>query len=127
MHICGFRPGGRKVCLKTQLRTRTRLDTIDTGKATPTRGRAPGREEPELTVLVTGGMGYIGSHTCVELLQQGMDVVIVDNLVNSSAEAGAGATGWALGSHTCRGIRPDFKAKPAKAQPKAICFSIGGS
>lgn len=41
-----------------------------------------------MTVLVTGGMGYIGSHTCVELLQQGMDVVIIDNLVNSSAEAG---------------------------------------
>ena len=41
-----------------------------------------------MTVLVTGGMGYIGSHTCVELLQQGMEVVIVDNLVNSSAEAG---------------------------------------
>ena len=36
----------------------------------------------------TGGMGYIGSHTCVELLEQGMDVVVVDNLVNSSAEAG---------------------------------------
>ena len=29
-----------------------------------------------MTVLVTGGMGYIGSHTCVELLKQGMDVVI---------------------------------------------------
>ena len=41
-----------------------------------------------MTVLVTGGMGYIGSHTCVELLNQGMDVVIIDNLVNSSAEAG---------------------------------------
>ncbi|MCF0138223.1 MAG: SDR family NAD(P)-dependent oxidoreductase, partial [Oscillospiraceae bacterium] len=41
-----------------------------------------------MTVLVTGGMGYIGSHTCVELLKQGMDVVIIDNLVNSSAEAG---------------------------------------
>ena len=41
-----------------------------------------------MTVLVTGGMGYIGSHTCVELLKQGMDVVIVDNLLNSSAEAG---------------------------------------
>lgn len=41
-----------------------------------------------MTVLVTGGMGYIGSHTCVELLNQGMDVIIVDNLVNSSAEAG---------------------------------------
>lgn len=41
-----------------------------------------------MTVLVTGGMGYIGSHTCVELLEQGMNVVVVDNLVNSSAEAG---------------------------------------
>lgn len=40
-----------------------------------------------MTVLVAGGMGYIGSHTCVELLNKGMDVVIVDNLVNSSPEA----------------------------------------
>ena len=37
-----------------------------------------------MKILVTGGMGYIGSHTCVELLEQGMDVVIVDNLSNSS-------------------------------------------
>ena len=40
-----------------------------------------------MTVLVTGGAGYIGSHTCVELLQQDMGVVVVDNLVNSSAKA----------------------------------------
>ena len=40
-----------------------------------------------MTVLVTGGAGYIGSHTCVELLEQGFDVVIIDNLVNSSAKA----------------------------------------
>lgn len=40
-----------------------------------------------MTVLVTGGAGYIGSHTCVELLEQGMDVVIIDNLRNSSAKA----------------------------------------
>ena len=39
-----------------------------------------------MTVLVTGGAGYIGSHTCVELLERGMDVVIVDSLVNSSPE-----------------------------------------
>lgn len=38
-------------------------------------------------VLVTGGAGYIGSHTCVELLQCGHDVVVVDNLCNSKAEA----------------------------------------
>ena len=40
-----------------------------------------------MTILVTGGMGYIGSHTCVELLNRGEDVVIVDNLVNSNPEA----------------------------------------
>ena len=36
-----------------------------------------------MNVLVTGGAGYIGSHTCVELLSQGHNVVVVDNLVNS--------------------------------------------
>ena len=36
------------------------------------------------TILVTGGTGYIGSHTCVELIQAGYEVVIVDNLYNSS-------------------------------------------
>jgi UDP-glucose 4-epimerase len=35
-------------------------------------------------VLVTGGCGYIGSHTIVCLLEQGYDVVVVDNLVNAS-------------------------------------------
>ena len=40
-----------------------------------------------MTILVTGGAGYIGSHTCVELLNQGFEVIIVDNLVNSSAIA----------------------------------------
>lgn len=40
-----------------------------------------------MTVLVTGGMGYIGSHTCVELLKLGMEVVIVDNLVNSNPKS----------------------------------------
>jgi UDP-glucose 4-epimerase len=38
-------------------------------------------------VLVTGGAGYIGSHTCVELLQAGYEVVVVDNLCNSSADS----------------------------------------
>ncbi len=37
-------------------------------------------------VLVTGGTGYIGSHTVVELLEAGYEVVVVDNLSNSSAE-----------------------------------------
>ena len=38
------------------------------------------------TILVTGGTGYIGSHTCVELLNAGYDVVIMDNLYNSNEE-----------------------------------------
>ena len=38
------------------------------------------------TILVTGGTGYIGSHTCVELIERGYDVVVVDNLCNSEAE-----------------------------------------
>ena len=37
------------------------------------------------TVLVTGGAGYIGSHTCVTLLEAGVRVVVIDNLDNSSA------------------------------------------
>lgn len=40
-----------------------------------------------MAILVTGGAGYIGSHTCVELLNSGMDVVIVDNLCNSKLES----------------------------------------
>jgi UDP-glucose 4-epimerase len=37
-----------------------------------------------MRILVTGGAGYIGAHTCVELVERGHDVVIVDNFVNSS-------------------------------------------
>ena len=40
-----------------------------------------------MAILLTGGAGYIGSHTCVELLRAGEDVVVLDNLVNSSPEA----------------------------------------
>lgn len=38
-------------------------------------------------VLVTGGAGFIGSHTCLELLEAGCEVVVVDNLINSSEES----------------------------------------
>ena len=38
-------------------------------------------------ILVTGGAGYIGSHTCIELLNSGHDVVVLDNLSNSSEES----------------------------------------
>jgi UDP-glucose 4-epimerase len=39
------------------------------------------------TILVTGGAGYIGSHTCLEMLNEGHEVVVVDNLDNSSEES----------------------------------------
>ena len=40
-----------------------------------------------MSILVSGGAGYIGSHTCVELIQAGHDIVVVDNFVNSRPEA----------------------------------------
>ena len=52
-------------------------------------------------ILVTGGTGYIGSHTVVELIQQGYDVVIIDNLSNSRRDV-------LDGIENITGIRPDF-------------------
>ena len=40
-----------------------------------------------MNVLVTGGAGYIGSHTCVELMQSGHEVVVIDNLCNSNPKS----------------------------------------
>lgn len=53
-------------------------------------------------ILVTGGMGYIGSHTCVELMQKGYDVTIVDNLYNAQ-ESVADAIATIVGE------KPDFE------------------
>ena len=53
-------------------------------------------------ILVTGGTGFIGSHTVVELQNSGYDVVIVDNLSNSSADV-------VDGIEKITGIRPDFE------------------
>lgn len=44
---------------------------------------------PTQTILVTGGAGYVGSHTTLELLIAGHNVVVVDNLCNSFCEKGA--------------------------------------
>nr|WP_284696533.1 SDR family NAD(P)-dependent oxidoreductase [Escherichia coli] len=40
-----------------------------------------------MTILVTGGAGYIGSHTVLQLIEGGYDVVVLDNLSNSSQES----------------------------------------
>jgi len=40
-----------------------------------------------MNILVTGGAGYIGSHTCLELLQSGYEIIVVDNLCNSKEES----------------------------------------
>jgi len=53
-------------------------------------------------ILVTGGMGFIGSHTTVELIQEGFEVVIVDNLSNSKLEV-------LDGIEAITGIRPHFE------------------
>lgn len=45
------------------------------------------KDEAQTTVLVTGGAGFIGSHTCVELINSGYKVVVIDNLSNSSQVA----------------------------------------
>lgn len=40
-----------------------------------------------MAILITGGAGYIGSHTCVELLNAGYDIVVIDSFANSKPEA----------------------------------------
>jgi UDP-glucose 4-epimerase len=50
-------------------------------------------------ILVTGGTGYIGSHTSVELIEEGFDVIIIDNLYNSEAEV-------IDGIHKITGVKP---------------------
>ena len=40
-----------------------------------------------MRILVTGGVGYIGSHACIELIKSDYEIVVLDNLLNSSLEA----------------------------------------
>ncbi len=82
-----------------------------------------------MKILVTGGMGYIGSHTCVELLQAGHDIVIVDNLSNSKEDV-------AEKIKTITGILPPFckanvedkealRAVFAQHKPEAVIHFAG--
>lgn len=58
-------------------------------------------KEEKTRILVTGGTGYIGSHTVVELQQAGYDVIIIDNLSNSNIEV-------LEGIEAITGVRPEF-------------------
>lgn len=58
-------------------------------------------KEEKTRILVTGGTGYIGSHTVVELQQAGYDVIIIDNLSNSNIEV-------LDGIEAITGVRPEF-------------------
>src|SRR5512138_901787 len=65
---------------------RTPLSSNDAGaRARRARGILPMMNTIGTTFLLTGGTGYIGSHTCVELLNAGYGTVVLDNLCNSSA------------------------------------------
>ena len=55
-----------------------------------------------MKILVTGGLGFIGSHTVVELQNEGFDVVVIDDLSNSSAEVVDGIA-------AITGKKPDFE------------------
>jgi UDP-glucose 4-epimerase len=66
-------------------------------------------------ILVTGGTGYIGSHTVVELINEGYDAVIVDNLSNSSIDV-------LDGIEKITGIRPAFEQFDLTDQPKVEAF-----
>ena len=80
-------------------------------------------------ILVTGGAGYIGTHTCVELIEAGHEVVVFDNLSNSKAES-------LLGVERVTGVRPelikaDLRNLPAlheaftKHQPDSVIHFAG--
>lgn len=65
-------------------------------------------------VVVTGGAGYIGTHTCVELLMAGYKVVVVDNLSNGTAEA-IGRAERLAGRQVEAFVKADVRDRPAMA------------
>lgn len=66
-------------------------------------------------ILVTGGLGFIGSHTVVELQNEGFDVVIIDDLSNSSIDVLDGIT-------SISGIRPEFEQMDLREKIKVRSF-----
>jgi UDP-glucose 4-epimerase len=82
-----------------------------------------------MKILVTGGAGYIGSHTCIALLEAGHEVVVVDNLSNSKQESLSRVreiTGKALPFHEIDLLdRPALDAAFAAAQVEAVIHFAG--
>lgn len=68
-----------------------------------------------MKILVTGGLGFIGSHTVVELQNEGFDVVIIDDLSNSSVNVLDGIT-------AITGVKPHFEQLDLKEKPKVEDF-----
>ena len=68
-----------------------------------------------MKVLVTGGLGYIGSHTVVELQLAGYDVIIIDNLLNSSTKVLDGIT-------KITGVTPEFQELDLRCKDKVQYF-----
>ena len=62
-----------------------------------------------MTVLLTGGAGYIGSHVAVELLQSGYDVIIADTFYNSSPNHGEKRQNLLCGHSEFCGFGADFQ------------------
>ncbi|KAI9244808.1 hypothetical protein BY458DRAFT_99719, partial [Sporodiniella umbellata] len=60
---------------------------ISCRRLSSSESKKKGVQLPPKRVLVTGGAGYIGSHTCLELLKAGYDIIVMDNLVNAKKEA----------------------------------------
>ena len=66
-------------------------------------------------ILVTGGLGFIGSHTVVELQKEGYDVVIIDNLSNSSIDVLDRIT-------SITGVKPIFEQIDLKEKASVVNF-----
>jgi UDP-glucose 4-epimerase len=75
-----------------------------------------------MTVFITGGAGYIGSHACVELLNRGYDVVVYDNFSNSSYEAIARVE--ILTGKKITLIEGDIREEPPLAQAMKGCDAV---